>query len=178
MIRAEVRVWDAFVRLFHWTLVGCFIANALLVDPESQPHRMLGYAVVGLVLARIVWGFAGSRHARFSDFPPSASAALSQAQDMVTGRRRVHAGHSPLGALMIYNLLAVMLAIGATGYMMTTLRFFGVEWVEELHEALVTWAELSVVAHVAAVIFESRRLQIDLARAMVTGTKSLPAQGE
>lgn len=51
-----------------------------------------------------------------------------------------------------------MLLIGLTGYMMTTLRFFGVAWVEEAHEILVTWAEFSVVLHILAVVTESRRL--------------------
>lgn len=168
-----VRVWDPLVRVFHWSLVTGFAANALFNDPEGQLHRWIGYGLVALVLGRILWGFAGTRHARFADFPPSVSGALAQAQDMVTGRRRVHLGHSPLGALMIYNLLATVLLIGATGHMMTTLRFFGVAWVEEAHEILVTWAELSVAFHILAVVTESRRLGINLPKSMVTGNKTL-----
>ncbi len=72
---------------------------------------------------------------------------------------------------MIYNLLVTMLLIGLSGYLMTTDMFWGMEWTEELHEILVSWAELSVVAHIAAVIFESRRLHVNLPRAMVTGYK-------
>ncbi len=169
-----LRVWDPVVRVFHWTLVSCFITNAFLNNPEKALHHYIGYTVVALVVLRVVWGLIGTRHARFSDFPPSVSAAMEQAQEMVTGRRRIHAGHSPLGALMIYNLLATFLAIGTTGYMMLTVRFFGMDWVKELHEVFVTWAEISVAAHVAAVIFESRRLKVNLARAMVTGTKTIP----
>ncbi len=170
----SIRVWDPMVRLFHWTLVICFVTNAFLNDPEKAFHHYVGYIVVGLVALRVVWGMIGTRHARFRDFPPSVLAAVKQAQDMVTGRRHVHAGHSPLGALMIYNLLLTFLAIGVTGYMQLTVRFFGMDWVKELHELFVTWAEISVAAHVAAVIFESRRLKVNLARAMVTGTKTIP----
>jgi len=170
----NVRIWDPFVRIFHWSLVVGFAANALITDPESKIHEYIGYAIVALVAARLVWGFVGSQYARFSSFTPSLDAILGQMRDMATGRRRIHLGHTPLGALMIFNLLGAMLAIGATGYMMTTNAFWGVEWVEELHEALVTWAELSVVAHVAAVIYESRRTGVNLPRAMVTGVKSLP----
>ena len=169
----NVRVWDPFVRVFHWSLVAGFATNALLNDPEGQPHRWIGYGIVTLVLLRILWGFGGSRHARFADFPPSVPAALAQAQDIVTGRRRIHLGHSPLGALMIYNVLATMLLIGLTGYMMTTLRFFGVAWVEEADEILVTLAEFSVVLHILAVVTESRRLGINLPKSMVTGNKEL-----
>ncbi len=164
-------VWDPLVRVFHWSLVALFVTLALILDPESALHVKLGYTVAGLIGFRILWGFVGSRHARFSDFPPSPQAALGQLGDIATGRKRLHLGHTPLGALMIYNLLGSIALIAVTGYMMGTVRFFGVEWVEEVHEALVAWAGLSVVLHVAAVIFESRRTGINLPKAMVTGYK-------
>jgi cytochrome b len=74
---------------------------------------------------------------------------------------------------MVYNMLLTFLAIGVTGYMQTTVTWFGVEWVEQAHELLVTWAEISAALHVAAVIFESRRLGVNLPKAMVTGYKDL-----
>src|SRR5690606_11099475 len=134
----------------------------------------IGYAVLALLGLRATWGIVGTRHARFANFPPSVSAAVGQMTDMATGRRHIHAGHSPLGALMIYNLLLSLFAIGVTGYMMTTDTFFGVAWVEEAHEVLVTWAEVWVVFHVAGAILESRRLGVKLHRAMVTGYKEFP----
>jgi cytochrome b len=75
---------------------------------------------------------------------------------------------------MIYNLLVTLLVIGLSGYLMTTDMFWGVEWPEELHEAAVAWAEISVVLHIAAVVFESLRTRVNLPRAMVTGYKDLP----
>ena len=75
---------------------------------------------------------------------------------------------------MIVNLLLTMLAICISGYLMTTDAFWGIEWVEEMHEVFVTWAEISVLAHVAAVLFESHRTGVNLPRAMVTGTKRVP----
>lgn len=170
----RTRVWDPAVRLFHWSLVVGFTANALIVDDESKLHQWIGYAVVGLVAFRILWGLVGSRYARFSSFPPSLSESVGQLTDIATHRTRRHVGHSPLGALMIYNLILTLLAIGATGYLMTTNMFWGMEWPEELHEAFVTWAEISVVLHIAAVIFESKRTKVNLARAMVTGYKDMP----
>jgi cytochrome b len=175
---SNIRVWDPLVRIFHWSLVAGFTANALFNDPEGKAHEVIGLAVLGLVAVRIVWGLIGTRHARFTDFPPSVSASLGQVTDMATGRKHIHRGHSPLGALMIYNLLATLIIIGATGYMMTTLAFFGVGWVEEVHEVAVTWAEISVIAHIAAVFFESRRLGINLPKSMLTGYKSIPAAGD
>jgi cytochrome b len=164
-------VWDAFIRLFHWSLVATFAANAFFTDPESGLHQWVGYAIAVLLLGRLLWGFVGTRHARFTDFPPSPRASLRHLAELLAGRRHRHKGHSPLGALMIYNLLATISGIAITGYMMTTYTYFGIEWVEEMHELLVTWAEISIVVHVAAVVIESRRLRVNLPIAMVTGYK-------
>lgn len=170
----KILVWDPVVRLFHWSLVAAFAANAFFTKPGRQVHRYVGYAVAALVIIRLIWGLIGPRHARFADFLPSPRAALAQLGEMLSGRRKIHVGHSPLGAFMIYNLILTMAGLAATGYAMTTVTFFGVEWVEELHEALVTWAEISIVAHVLAVVVESRRLGINLPKSMVTGYKTLP----
>ena len=93
---------------------------------------------------------------------------------MLTGRASLHIGHTPLGALMIYNLIASLLVIGLSGHLMTTDMFWGLEWPEHLHEAAVTWAEISVVLHIAAVLVESLRTRVNLPRAMVTGYKDIP----
>ena len=170
----KIKVWDPFVRIFHWSLVVAFAANAFVLDDESKMHEWVGYVVVALVLTRIIWGLIGTQYARFSSFPPSMAGATSQLTEIATGRKRIHCGHTPLGAMMIYNLLFSMLAIGLTGYLMTTNMFWGLEWPEELHEAFVTWAEISIALHIAAVIFESYRSRVNLPRAMVTGTKVIP----
>ncbi len=172
----NVKVWDPLVRIFHWTLVLAFAGNALFIDDESKLHLQVGYLIIGLIAFRVVWGFVGTKHARFSDFPPSASGAIEQVGDMATGRKRIHMGHTPLGALMIYNLILTLALIGLSGYLMTTDAFWGVEWPEELHEIAVSWAEVSVVAHIAAVIVESRRTRVNLPRAMVTGVKTVPEE--
>lgn len=170
----SVKVWDPFIRVFHWSLVLGIALNGLILDEDSKLHIQIGYAVLALVALRMVWGMIGTRHARFRDFPPSLNNAMKQAQDISVGRKRIHMGHTPLGALMIYNLLGSVLLIGATGYLMGTNAFFGIEWVEELHEFLAGWIGLSVAIHVAAVIFESKRTGVNLPRAMITGRKTLP----
>ncbi|MFN4141766.1 cytochrome b/b6 domain-containing protein [Aestuariivirga sp.] len=168
------KVWDPFVRVFHWSLVVLMTANAFVLDDESKTHQWVGYAVAVLVMARLVWGFVGPHYARFSSFPPSAKASVEQLADIASGRKTIHLGHTPLGALMIYNLLAAILVICVSGHLMTTDAFWGEEWPEELHEAAVTWVELSVLAHVLAVILESLRTKVNLPRAMITGYKRIP----
>ncbi len=172
----KIKVWDPLVRVFHWSLALTFIANATIIDDDSKMHLWVGYAIVGLVLVRILWGFVGTQYARFSSFPPSISGATGQLTEIATGRKHIHRGHTPLGALMIYNLLFSILAIGLSGHLMTTDMFWGMEWPEELHEVLVGWAEISVLLHIVAVIVESRRTKVNLPRAMVTGYKEIPTE--
>ncbi|PZQ99477.1 MAG: cytochrome B [Cereibacter sphaeroides] len=169
----RIYVWDPVVRIFHWAVVAGFAANAIFTRPGKTLHQNLGLLVLGLVALRLVWGLIGGRHARFADFPPDPGAAMGQLRDMATGRKHVHIGHSPLGALMIYNLLATLAGIGVTGYMMTTVTWFGVDWVKQAHTVLVTWAEVSVALHIAAVVCESRRLRMNLPKAMLTGYKTV-----
>ncbi|MEZ5824124.1 MAG: cytochrome b/b6 domain-containing protein [Geminicoccaceae bacterium] len=169
-----IRVWDPAVRIFHWTLVLAFAANALVVDDDSDLHQWIGWVVVALVIFRLVWGLIGGRHARFADFPPSIAGAFGQLGEIMRGEKHIHVGHTPLGAWMIYNLLVTMLVIGVSGYLMTTDMFWGVEWPEELHEVAVAWAEISVVLHILAVLFEGWRTGVNLPRAMVTGYKDVP----
>jgi cytochrome b len=168
------RVWDPLVRVFHWSLVVAFVLNALAIDEDSKLHEQVGWFIVILLALRLVWGLVGTRHARFGDFLPSVSGAMAQLRDMATGRVHRHVGHSPLGAWMIWNLLLGVAAISLTGWMMTTATFWGVDWVEEMHEALVVWVGLSALVHVGAVVLESVRTGVNLPRAMVTGTKVMP----
>ena len=65
-----------------------------------------------------------------------------------------------------------------SGYLMTTDAFFGVEWVEGAHEAIANWLMISVVLHVAGVLFETRASNVNLVRAMITGDKQIPGLGE
>lgn len=169
------RVWDPMVRVLHWALALSFLANAALIDRHSPLHRWVGYGVVVLVLVRIVWGGIGPRHARFANFPPDLTAAVAQIRDLALGRRFRHVGHSPLGALMVYNLLAVMLLLGLTGWILTlpeTTLGHDPEWAEELHELLFGWALISVLVHIAAVVFLSLRTRVTLIRGMITGRKT------
>ena len=111
----RIFVWDIAVRSFHWLLVIAFAANALVIDDDSKLHNQVGYVVLTLVLLRIVWGFVGGGYARFASFPPSVDGVKEQLTDIATQRRHAHVGHSPLGALMIYNLIISLLVLCLSG---------------------------------------------------------------
>ena len=170
----EVLVWDPLVRLIHWSLALAILLNGTVIEDESQTHEWIGYFALGLVALRLVWALVGPKHARFSAFPPSPARALRHLRAMLSGDRTIHLSHNPLGALMVYNIWLSVIAIGVTGYMMTTLTFFGVDWVEEVHEAVFAWLILSVGLHVGGVVFDSMRSGVNLVRAMVNGRKTIP----
>lgn len=168
---ATVRVWDPLVRIFHWSLVGLFAFAFVTGDEWDKAHETAGYVIAGLVAFRIVWGLIGPRHARFTDFVRGPGTILAYIRDALAMKAPRHLGHNPAGGAMIVFLLLAISGIAATGYMMTTKAFWGVEWVEEVHVALV-YGTLGLIAlHVGGVIFASIEHGENLARAMVTGRK-------
>jgi cytochrome b len=116
-----IPVWDAFVRVFHWTLaVGFFVAY--LSEDVMWLHVWTGYLVGVLILMRIVWGFVGPQHARFSDFAFPPKAVLAYLADLVRFKAIRHLGHSPAGAVMVWALLAGLLAIVGSGLVLYALE--------------------------------------------------------
>ena len=79
---------------------------------------------------------------------------------------------------MAYNLWASLVAVCLTGFLMTTRTFWGVDWVEDSHEAIANWVAVSIVLHVAGVAFETRHSKVNLVRAMINGSKEIPGSGE
>lgn len=166
-----VRVWDPFVRIFHWSLVALFIVAFVTGDKFERLHIGVGYAIVALIALRVVWGFVGSRHARFSDFVRPPAETLGYMRKALRGRAPRYLGHNPAGGLMTLALLGMIAAIASTGFMMTTDTFWGAEWVEDLHEALV-YATLALIAlHVVGVLVSSYEHSENLIKAMITGHK-------
>jgi len=111
----EVRVWDPLVRLFHWSLVASFAIAWISGDDGEDVHEIAGYVVLGLVAFRIVWGFAGTRHARFSDFVRGPGTVARYLASLLTAHPIHYLGHNPAGGWMVVALLAVNLALCVSG---------------------------------------------------------------
>jgi cytochrome b len=174
----RIPVWDIFVRVTHWSVAFLVLAELTLLDEDWAIHRWAGYAVLALVALRLIWGLIGPRYARFSSFPPSLRAVRTHLAELLRGRYEPPLSHNPLGALMAYNLWGSLVAVCVTGILMTTRMFWGIDWVEELHEVIANWVLISVGLHVAGVAFETWHSKVNLVRAMIDGHKEIPGPGE
>lgn len=168
-------VWDLPVRLFHWLMAFSFAGAYLTaeLDDWRLVHVTLGYTMAALVCFRIVWGFAGTRYARFSSFVRGPSATLAYVKSMFGGRPAHFTGHNPAGAVAIILMLAITLALAGSGWLLYTER--AGEWMEETHELIANLMLGVVLVHIAGVLVASLLHRENLAKAMITGRKRAEA---
>src|SRR3989338_3892041 len=130
-----LRMWDPLVRLFHWSLAGAFIGNYFFTEEGEDWHRWLGYYAVAWLVIRLLWGFIGSPAARWSDFWPTRTRLVEHGRALLGGRPYHRLGHSPIGALVMLLMMALMLGLGVSGFLMEEIDYFwGADLPEELHE--------------------------------------------
>jgi cytochrome b len=166
-----LKVWDPLVRIGHWALV-IFVALAWLTrEGDHERHEILGYVTLVIVAIRVLWGLVGTHYARFSQFVRTPAHTLHYATQVLAAREPRHIGHNPLGGWMIVLLLVNIVLVGASGWLYTTDAYWGVEWVEELHEALSNTLLVLIALHVAGVIHASLRHRENLVAAMLHGRK-------
>lgn len=118
-------------------------------------HEWIGYAVLAVVVVRVMWGFAGSRYARFAQFVRTPAQTLNYGKQILAHTEPRHIGHTPLGGWMITALLITIAGVCITGWLFTTDRFWGVEWMEALHEMLAGLLVMLAALHIGGVIFSS-----------------------
>lgn len=183
----KVQVWDLPTRLFKWALVALVVSAWVSNEfGGSMPlwHKWNGYAILTLVVFRILWGFAGGASVRFSNFVRAPSIVIGYARDLLGGRPRHFLGHNPLGALMIVAMLAVLALQGVLGLYAADDDRIIIEGplAKTVSDAMVTLASrwhgrifnlvlVLVAIHVCAVIFYRVRKKDPLIEAMVTGRK-------
>ena len=119
------QVWDLFVRVFHWSLVVLFITSYVSSEENIDIHVYSSYMIFGLLLMRIVWGFVGSKHARFSDFLYSPKEAIVYLKGLRSGKAKLYLGHTPAGTMMIFALFLSLFAAIITGFKVYGLEGYG-----------------------------------------------------
>jgi cytochrome b len=104
-----IKVWDIFIRVFHWSLVASIIVQLITAESLKNVHATVGYFIVIMLLMRIVWGFVGSKHARFSDFIYPPKDILDYLKGIFKGKPKHYIGHNPAGGAMVIALLFCLL---------------------------------------------------------------------
>jgi cytochrome b len=196
----EVRVWDPAVRVGHWLLAALFAFAYLTGEGDSDLHVYAGYGVLAVAAFRILWGFAGTRYARFSQFLRGPRATFAYLKSFAAGRPDHYLGHNPAGGWMIVLLLAMLAVTGWTGLetyggqghgplaqgvaIVAVARAEGgaprkpkrqrsarERFWKELHEGFANATLALVLLHIAGAVAASLVHRENLVKAMVTGDK-------
>jgi cytochrome b len=188
--RTAVRVWDLPTRVFHWVLAASLVGSVVTAQIGGNAmvwHFRLGYLALGLLVFRLVWGFAGGRWSRFSSFVFGPAALLRYLRGRPQPGDRFEVGHSPLGALSVFALLGVLALQVGTGlfaddeianvgplnrYISGATAGMLTGWHKDWGAPLLLGL---VVLHIAAILFYRLARGKDLIRPMLGGDKPLPA---
>jgi cytochrome b len=188
----EIRVWDPFVRSSHWLLAAAVLVDWFTDEPRWM-HVWLGYLAAILVVLRVLWGFIGSKHARFANFVHGPGMVLSYFAGLLRFSSRRYLGHSPAGGAMIVALLIMVAVTCGTG-MVNLAQDEGtgplagvVAKVErparvpgqrrpplvskQVHETIANITLVLVILHVCGVALASFAHKENLVTAMITGRK-------
>jgi cytochrome b len=181
--RRSIEVWDAPTRIFHWSLVVAITIAWFTGEGEglvAQLHAIAGAFVAGLIVFRLIWGFAGGEHARFGDFLVGPELIVAHVRDLLGPSPKRYLGHNPLGGSAVILLLAIVSGVVITGLFSSSddLRGpFATANVDlsDAHEVLFRALQALVVVHVLGVAAESWKARDNLVAAMITGRKRLAA---
>lgn len=161
---ADRLVWDLPVRIMHWTLVlaaaGAWLSHYDL-GAWFAVHVFCGCTVVIVILTRVVWGFVGTRYARFTQFVRGPISVFRYVCTMNSSAG--FAGHNPLGAWMVLLLLGLLLAQGVTGLLANDqiayagplsgyLSAFASDRATGIHRVLANVVLAAVCVHVGAIL--------------------------
>ena len=198
----EIKVWDILVRIFHWSLVIAFFIAYFTGEEENIWHIYAGYTVLGLISFRVIWGFIGTKYARFSNFIYSPSTALQYLKGLIMKHPKHYLGHNPAGGWMVILLLTSLFVVTVSG-----LKVYAIEegkgplassseialvsesyansdeyeneeeheeeeFWEEIHEGATNFTLLLIFFHIIGVIVSSKYHKENLIKAMITGKKN------
>lgn len=185
----RVYVWDLPTRLFHWLLVAAVLVALFtgFVAPEwwMGVHLAAGYAIVLLLVFRLVWGVFGPEYARIASLVRASRWLREYLRDLLLLRPPHYIGHNPAGAAMIFALFSVLTALVVTGLMMQggeeklgplagVVSYAVGNGAKGIHEILVFVLLAMVTGHIAGVIVEGWLQKAPLIRGMITGWMPLP----
>ena len=182
---AQIPVWDLPTRLFHWllvVLVAVSFTTGVVGGNAMTYHEYSGFAILVLLVFRIVWGFVGSRASRFSDFVKGPAAVWRYAVTLFRGDSERCLGHNPMGGWSVLALLLALLIQVVTGlfanddiitegplYMWVSKPVS--DWLTRVHRINRFLVVALVATHLSAVLFYLWGKGENLIKPMITGKK-------
>lgn len=178
----KILSYDLPTRLFHWIFAALFIIIYLIaetIDDDSVTysyHMLLGLVMALVVILRIVWGFVGSKYAKFSSFELHPIKMIEYITDIISGKTKLFAGHNPASSWAAILMMIFALGLAFTGIQMS--QGNSKEFYEDIHEFLANAFLFTVIAHVLGIIFHSIRHKDLIALSMINGEKSASSDQE
>lgn len=160
-IRKRMTVWDSPIFVTHWLLAICFVGAILTQESEKfrLVHVTMGYTMLGIVGFRLIWGFIGSKYARFTTIKPRFLRVRENIQAILGGNKEFSIGLNAIGFVAAYLLMALVLLASASGYLV--FNEIGPELISEIHELVGNLIIAVVVVHVGSIVLNAiyQRLQ-------------------
>lgn len=157
--------WDAAVMVSHWILAICFLGAIITQDSERfrMVHVTMGYTMFGLVAFRLIWGFVGGKYTRFNAIYPRVKKVIEYLRSLFTAEPQAFIGFHAIGFLAAYLLLAVILLVTVSGYLV--FEEIGPDLFEDLHETLGNLLIAIVSIHIGGVVINAiiQKIKISIA---------------
>jgi len=183
--KKEVEVWSLSLRLFHWLLATLFFTAWWAVGQHICIHILAGTVIAGLLLYRLIWGFLGETHAKFSSFTPSFVTIKQHLLGLIKLKAKYDIGHTPIGSLMIYALLVSLFILVISGFSLIALQmnigpFYGLQTsydteilIQSTHHWCFEMLQILVFIHLLGIVVESILQRSNLIKSMFTGKKTI-----
>jgi cytochrome b len=166
------KVWDLYIRSYHWLLVITIFSNLFINEAGEVWHERSGLFASALVLFRGVWGFVSpSPYARWHFFWPTPSRVLEYGRQFLRRKHPRMLSHNPFAAIVMIALMTTILCLGLTGWLQGTDRYWGYEPLQDLHVYLGNFLMTLIAVHILGVFHESWRTGENLTASMIHGKK-------
>ena len=185
MAGVRIALWDLPTRIVHWSLVVLIPFSWWSAENHDlERHRWSGYAILGLLVFRLIWGVVGSSTSRFANFLRGPRAVIAYAR----GRGETVPGHNPMGGWSVMAMLALLAAqVGLglfasdddgleTGPLNYLVSYTAAETITELHELLFNVLATVIAVHIATILFYLFVRRDNLIAPMLSGTRQLDAE--
>lgn len=187
----KVLVWDLPTRICHWLLAVSIVYSWYCIEivEDMEQHFWSGYTILTLILFRLIWGFIGSRYARFSSFLFPKEEIVSYAKSIKSRTINKHyLGHNPIGSLSALAMMLAILLQASTGLFNSDDYYFGplsglidkklTAYLSSIHQLNFDLLKLLIATHIIAILYYKFYKKENLSKAMITGKKTALATDE